>query len=120
MGLYEHTFLARQDLSTAQVDALSDEFTKILEKGEGSVKKTEHWGLKTLAYKIKKNRKAHFVMMNIDAPPAAIKEMERNVALSEDVIRQMTIAVDELEEGPSVQMRKADERRERRERRERD
>ncbi|MGB3724122.1 MAG: 30S ribosomal protein S6 [Pacificimonas sp.] len=120
MGLYEHTFLARQDLSTAQVDALSDEFTKILEKGDGKVKKTEYWGLKTLAYKIKKNRKAHFVMMNIDAPPAAVKEMERQIALSEDVVRQMTIAVEELEEGPSVQMRKADERRERRERRERD
>ncbi|MBV7256428.1 30S ribosomal protein S6 [Pacificimonas sp. WHA3] len=120
MGLYEHTFLARQDLSTAQVDALSAEFTKIIEAGEGSVKKTEYWGLKSLAYKIKKNRKAHFVMLNIDAPPAAVKEMERNIAISDDVIRHLTIAVEELEEGPSVQMRKETERRERRERRERD
>ncbi|MEO0500136.1 MAG: 30S ribosomal protein S6 [Pseudomonadota bacterium] len=120
MGLYEHTFLARQDLSTAQVDALSDEFTKIIESNDGKVAKTEYWGLKTLAYKIKKNRKAHFVMLNLDAPPAAVKEMERNIALSDDVIRHLTIRVEELEEGPSVQMRKETERRERRERRDRD
>ena len=120
MPFYEHTFLARQDLSTAQVDALSEEFTKIVEGLDGSVKKTEYWGLKSLAYKIKKNRKAHFVMLELDAPPAALHEMERNIALNEDVIRHLTIRVDELEEGPSVQMRKETERRERRERRDRD
>lgn len=116
MPFYEHTFLARQDLSTAQVDALSDEFTKIIESNEGKVEKTEYWGLKSLAYKIKKNRKAHFVMLNIDAPAPALHEMERQSALNDDVIRHLTIRVDELEGEPSVQMRK-EERRERRPRR---
>ncbi|EMD81598.1 30S ribosomal protein S6 [Pacificimonas flava] len=116
MPLYEHTFLARQDLSTAQVDALAEQFTKILEDNEGKVEKTEYWGLKGLAYKIKKNRKAHFVMLNIDAPAPAVHEMERNISLSDDVIRHLTIRVDELESEPSAQMRK-EERRERRPRR---
>ena len=113
MPFYEHTFLARQDLSTAQVDALSQQFTEIIESNDGKVAKTEYWGLKSLAYKIKKNRKAHFVMLNIDAPPPALHEMERQIALSDDVIRHMTIRVEELEDEPSVQMRK-EERRERR------
>ena len=117
MPLYEHTFLARQDLSTAQVDSLSEEFTKVVESLEGKVEKTEYWGLKNLAYKIKKNRKAHFVMLNIDAPAPAVHEMERQIALNDDVIRHLTIRVDELESEPSAQMRK-DERRERRPRRE--
>ena len=117
MPLYEHTFLARQDLSTAQVDSLAEDFTKIIEANEGKVEKTEYWGLKSLAYRIKKNRKAHFVMLNIDAPAPAVHEMERNIVLSDDVIRHLTIRVDELEGEPSVQMRK-EERRERRPRRE--
>jgi small subunit ribosomal protein S6 len=110
MPLYEHVFLARQDLATPQVDALAAEFTKIIETGGGKVLKTEYWGLKTIAYKIKKNRKAHYVMLNIDSPYPALAEMERMVGLSEDVIRSQTIRVDALEEGPSAMMRKERER----------
>ena len=108
MPFYEHTFLARQDLSQSQVDELAANATKILEDNDGSVKKTETWGLRTLAYKIKKNRKAHYVMLDVDAPPAAVAELERQTAINEDVIRFMTIRVDEHENGPSVMMRKND------------
>ncbi len=118
MPLYEHTFLARQDLSQAQVDALAATATEIVEAGEGKVTKTETWGLKNLAYKIKRNRKAHFVMLNIEAPAGVVAELERQTAINEDVIRWLTIRVDEHEEGPSVQMRKND--RERTKRRERE
>ena len=106
MPLYEHTFLARQDLSQSQVDELAANATKILEDSQGSVKKTETWGLRTLAYKIKKNRKAHYVMLDVDAPPAAVAELERQTSINEDVIRFMTVRVDEHENGPSVMMRK--------------
>jgi small subunit ribosomal protein S6 len=116
--LYEHVFLARQDLSQAQVDALAATATEIVESNAGKVTKTETWGLKNLAYKIKRNRKAHYVMLNIDAPAGVVAELERQTAINEDVIRFLTIRVDELEEGPSVQMRKQD--RERRGRRERE
>jgi len=116
--LYEHTFLARQDLSQAQVDALAATATGIIEANEGKVLKTETWGLKNLAYKIKRNRKAHYVMLNIDAPAGVVAELERQTSINEDVIRFLTIRVDELEEGPSAQMRKQD--RERRGRRERE
>jgi small subunit ribosomal protein S6 len=108
MPLYEHVFLARQDVSNTQVDALVKEFTEIIEAGEGKILKTEYWGLKSLAYKIKKSRKAHYSFFNIDAPPAAIAEMERRMGLSTDVIRFLTVKVDELETEPSVQMRKSD------------
>lgn len=108
MPLYEHVFLARQDLATAQVDGLADQFTKIVEAGGGKVAKTEYWGLKSIAYRIKKNRKAHYVLLNIDAPAPAIAELERNVGLSEDILRYITIRVDELEAGPSAMMRKQD------------
>lgn len=108
MPLYEHVFLARQDLSTAQVDALSAHLTSVIEAGAGKVTKTEYWGLKTLAYRIKKNRKAHFVLLNIEAPPAALFEMERQVGLSEDIIRSLTLRVETHEEGPSAMMRKSD------------
>ncbi len=106
MPLYEHTFLARQDLSQTQVDELAANATKIIEANDGSVKKTETWGLRTLAYKIQKNRKAHYVMLDVDAPPAALAELERQTSINEDVIRFMTIRVEEHENGPSVMMRK--------------
>ncbi len=115
MPLYEHVFLARQDLSQAQVDALAENATKIIEENQGKVVKTETWGLRSLAYKIQKNRKAHFVMLNVDAPAPALHELERQTRVNEDVIRYMTIRVEEHEEGPSVMMRKQ-ERSERSER----
>lgn len=118
MALYEHVFLARQDLSQAQVDALAATATEIVEAGAGKVTKTETWGLKNLAYKIKRNRKAHFVMLNIDAPAGVVAELERQTAINEDVIRWMTVKVEEHEAGPSVMMRKND--RERTKRRERE
>jgi small subunit ribosomal protein S6 len=106
MPLYEHVFLARQDLAQAQVDALAENATKILTDNGGKVVKTENWGLKSLAYKIAKNRKAHFVMLDVDAPPPALAELERQTNINEDVIRFMTIRVDALEEGPSAMMRR--------------
>jgi small subunit ribosomal protein S6 len=118
VALYEHVFLARQDLSQAQVDALAATATEIVEAGQGKVTKTETWGLKNLAYKIKRNRKAHFVLLNIDAPAGVVAELERQTAINEDVIRWMTVRVEAHEEGPSVQMRKQD--RERTKRRERE
>jgi len=108
MPLYEHVFLARQDLGTQQVDELTAQFKGIIEQLGGSVAKTEYWGVKTLSYRLQKNRKAHFTLFNIDAPPAAIAEIERQQRLSEDVLRYITIRVDELEEGPSAMMRKVD------------
>ncbi|WP_156842067.1 30S ribosomal protein S6 [Novosphingobium aquimarinum] len=118
MPLYEHVFLARQDLSQSQVDTLAATATEIVENNQGKVHKTETWGLKNLAYKIKRNRKAHFVMLNIEAPGDTILELERQTAINEDVIRWMTIRVDEHEAGPSVMMRKTD--RDQRRRRERE
>src|SRR3954468_22900072 len=106
MPLYEHVFLARQDLAQAQVDALAENATKILTDNGGKVVKPETWGLKSLAYKIAKNRKAHFVMLDVDAPPAAVAELERQTNINEDVIRFMTIRVDAHEEGPSAMMRR--------------
>jgi small subunit ribosomal protein S6 len=106
MALYEHVFLARQDLAQAQVDTLAEEATKIIEANDGKVTRTETWGLKSLAYPIQKNRKAHFVMLHVDAPGNVVEELERQTRINEDVIRYMTIKVDEHEEGPSVMMRK--------------
>lgn len=114
MALYEHVFLARQDLAQAQVDALAETATKIVSDNHGRVVKTENWGLRTLAYKIAKNRKAHYVMLEIDAPGGVIAELERQVQINEDIIRYMTVKVDALESGPSVMMRKSDRDRERR------
>ena len=108
MALYEHVFLARQDLAQAQVDALAENATKIVEENNGKVTKIETWGLRSLAYKIAKNRKAHYVMLNIDAPGGVIAELERQTQINEDIIRYMTIKVDELEAGQSVMMRKQD------------
>src|SRR6201986_2658297 len=106
MALYEHVSLARQDLAQAQVDALAEAATKIVEDNNGKVVKTETWGLRSLAYRIAKNRKAHYVMMEIDGPAAAIAELERQIAINEDIIRYMTVRVDEHEAGPSAMMRR--------------
>ena len=114
MPLYEHVFLARQDLSQAQVDALAAAATEIVEGFKGKVTKTETWGLKNLAYKIDRNRKAHFVLLNIEAPGAVVAELERQNRINEDIIRWLTIAVDEHETGPSVMMRKNERDRKRR------
>ena len=111
MPMYEHVFLARQDLSQSQVDALAQEATKIVEDNEGKVVLTETWGLRTLAYKVQKNRKAHYVMLRLDAPGNVIAELERQTRINEDVIRYTTIRVDEHEDGPSVMMRKNDRER---------
>ena len=118
MALYEHVFLARQDLAQAQVDALAETATKIVEDMQGKVVKTETWGLRSLAYRIAKNRKAHYVMLEIDGPANLVAELERQTAINEDVIRYMTVRVDEHEQGPSVMMRKGD--RDRRSRRDRE
>jgi small subunit ribosomal protein S6 len=111
MPLYEHVFLARQDLAQAQVDALAENATKIVEDNGGKVVKTETWGLRSLAYRIAKNRKAHYVELDLDAPAAAIAELERQSNINEDIIRFLTIRVDEHETGPSAMMRRGDKER---------
>jgi small subunit ribosomal protein S6 len=108
MALYEHVFLARQDLAQAQVDALAATATEIIESNGGKVAKTETWGLRSLAYKIAKNRKAHYVMLEFDAPGNVVAELERQTQINEDIIRYMTIKTEALEAGPSVMMRKSD------------
>jgi small subunit ribosomal protein S6 len=116
MALYEHVFLARQDLAQAQVDALAETATKIVEEGKGKVVKTETWGLRSLAYRIAKNRKAHYVMLEIDAPTGVVAELERQLGINEDIIRFMTVRVNELESGPSAMMRRGERDRARGER----
>jgi small subunit ribosomal protein S6 len=106
MPLYEHVLIARQDLAQGQVDALAETATRIVEEGQGKVVKTETWGLRGLAYRIKKNRKGHYVMLEIDAPAGVIAELERQTSINEDVIRYMTIRVDAHEAGPSAMMRR--------------
>jgi small subunit ribosomal protein S6 len=113
MPLYEHVFLARQDLGPQQVEELTTQYKGIIEQMGGKVAKTEYWGVKSLTYRMRKNRKAHMTLMNLDAPAAALAEIERQMRLSEDVIRYLTIRVDELEEGPSAMMRKSDRDRDR-------
>lgn len=110
MALYEHVLLARQDVSAQQVEALVETFKGIIEANGGSVPKIEYWGVKSLGYRIKKNRKAHYTLFNIDAPSAAVQEMERQMSISEDVIRFMTVKVEALEDGPSAQMRRREDR----------
>ena len=105
MALYEHVFMVRQDVSTAQVDTLTAQFKEVIEAGGGKVSKVEYWGVRTLTYRIKKNRKAHYTLFNLDAPAAAIAEMERQMSINEDVIRFMTVRVEELEEGQSAILR---------------
>ena len=108
MPLYEHVFLARQDLAQAQVDALAENATKIITDNGGKVARTETWGLRSLAYRIAKNRKAHYVALDLDAPAPAIAELERQSNINEDIIRFLTIRVDEHETGPSAMMRRGE------------
>jgi small subunit ribosomal protein S6 len=113
MPLYEHVFLTRQDASAQQVEELTTQFKAIIEQMGGKLAKIEQWGVKSLAYRLRKNRKAHFTLLNIEAPPAALNEIERQQRLSEDVLRYLTVRVHEHEEGPSAMMRKVDRDRER-------
>jgi len=116
MPLYEHVFLSRQDASAQQVEELTTQFKGVIEQMGGKVTKVEQWGVKTLSYRLRKNRKAHFTMLNVDGPAAAINEIERQERLNEEVVRYITVRVEELEEGPSAMMRKVDRDRERDER----
>ncbi|WP_020178957.1 30S ribosomal protein S6 [Methylopila sp. M107] len=108
MPLYEHVFLARQDVTSQQVEEMTAQYKSLLESQGGEVAKTEHWGVKPLAYRINKNRKAHYTLLNIDAPASAVAEMERQMGISEDVLRFMTIKVEELEEQPSAMLQRRD------------
>ena len=101
MPLYENVFIARQDISGAQVDQLADTFTQLIVDQGGEVKKREYWGLRNLTYRMNKNRKGHYVLLNIEAPAAAVAELERTMRINEDVLRYLTLRVDKLEEGPS-------------------
>jgi small subunit ribosomal protein S6 len=114
MPLYEHVYLARQDVSAQQVEDLTKQLTGVIEGLGGKVTKNEYWGVKSLNFRIRKNRKAHFTLLNVDAPPAALAEVERQERINEDVLRYLTIRVDELEEGSSAMMRKADRERDER------
>jgi small subunit ribosomal protein S6 len=116
MPFYENVFIVRQDVSSAQVETLADAFANILGEQGGKVTKREHWGLRNLAFRIKKNRKGHYVLFNIDAPPAALKEMERNMGINEDVLRFLTVRVEALEEGPSAMLQSRQRDREGRDR----
>jgi small subunit ribosomal protein S6 len=113
MALYEHVFLSRQDLSQQQVDELVERFTGVISAGGGSVGRVENWGLKSLTYRVRKNRKAYYTLMDLTCPPAALNEMERQMGLSEDVLRFLTIKVEKHEDGPSAMMQKREERSER-------
>jgi small subunit ribosomal protein S6 len=108
MPLYEHVFLARQDVSAQQVEELTAQLTGVIQQLGGKVAKVEQWGVRSLSYRVRKNRKAHFTFMNVDAPSAALTEVERQERLNEDVLRYLTIRVDEHEEGPSAMLRKSD------------
>lgn len=110
MPFYENVFIARQDISQPQVETLTETFSKVVEEHGGKVSKTEAWGLRNLSYKIKKNRKGHYVLLNVDAPPAAVEEMERQMRIHEDVIRYLTVRVDALEDGPSAMMQRREGR----------
>ena len=119
MPNYECVYLARQDVTASQVEALSDGFAEIVANGGGEVKKREYWGLRNLAYRVKKNRKAHYTLMNIEAPAAAVHEMQRLMHLNADVLRELILRVDELNESPSIMMQRREERRDRGDRRSR-
>ncbi len=117
MPLYEHVFIARQDLSSTQAESLAEHFGAILADNGGNLVMSEYWGIKTMAYKINKNRKGHYTYMRVDAPAPAVQEMERLMRLHDDVMRVLTLKVNEHAEGPSVQMQKREERGDRRPRR---
>ncbi len=117
MPLYEHVYLARQDLSAQQVEELTAQYKGVIEQMGGKVAKAEYWGVKSLTFRMRKNRKAHFTLLNIDAPSTAVAEIERQERINEDILRALTVRVDEHEEGPSAMMRKADRDRDRDERR---
>ena len=117
MPLYEHVYLARQDASTQQVEELTAQLKGVIEGLGGTISKNEYWGVKSLSYRLRKNRKAHFTLFNVNAPPAAINEIERLERLNEDVLRYLTIRVEEHEEGPSAMMRRAERDRDRDDRR---
>src|ERR1051325_1716195 len=110
MALYENVFIARQDLPTTQWEALANQFTELVTGMGGTVSKKEYWGLRSLTYRIKKNRKGHYTLLNIDAPSAAVKELERTMSINEDIIRFITVRVDALEEGPSAIMLRSAEK----------
>jgi small subunit ribosomal protein S6 len=120
MPLYENVFIARQDISGAQVDALTDGFVQLIADNGGEVKKREYWGLRNLAYRMRKNRKGHYVLMNVEAPPAAVAELERTMRINEDVLRYLTIRVETHEEGPSAVMQSRGSREDRGRRGDRD
>jgi small subunit ribosomal protein S6 len=111
MPLYEHVFLARQDVSAQQVEALTEQYKSVIEQNGGTIAKVEYWGVRPLSFRIKKNRKAHYSLMNIDAPHAAVAEMERQMGISDDILRFMTIRVEEHEEGQSSILTRRDDRR---------
>lgn len=113
MPLYENVFIARQDISGAQVDALTEGFAQLVAEQGGEIRKREYWGLRNLAYRMRKNRKGHYVLLNLSAPPAAIAELERTMRINEDVLRYLTLRVDALEEGPSAMMQSRGSRDER-------
>jgi len=106
MALYESVFIARQDVPAAQVEALTTQFAELVAQQGGTVSKKEYWGLRSLAFRIKKNRKGHYTLLNLDAPPAAVKELERTMSINEDIIRYLTVRVEALEEGPSAIMQR--------------
>ncbi len=110
MALYECVYIARQDISTSQVEGLTEQFTTLISENGGTVAKTEYWGLRNLAYKVKKNRKGYYVLLNLDAPHAAVNELERVMGLNEDVLRTLVLRVDALEDGPSIVMQNRNDR----------
>jgi small subunit ribosomal protein S6 len=114
MALYEHVIIARQDISPQQAEALNDQMKALLEEQGGTVAKIEYWGLRNLTYRIKKNRKGHYSLLAIDAPAPAVKEMERQLSLNEDVLRFITIRVEELDLELSPVLARRDRERERR------
>ena len=114
MRLYESVLIARQDISAAQVETHVDEFARIIENGGGSIKKREYWGLRSLAYRIKKNRKGHYVLLNLETDSETLNEYERIMGLNEDILRFMTIRIEEVDEEPSIMMQAKSERGDRR------